>query len=248
MGNCVKIVSSSVSVIADESLWIESDAIQQLIKTSQLSNIKRAVGMPDLHPGRGYPVGAAFLSQEYIYPALIGNDIGCGMGLWTTDIATHKVKLDRLEQRIGNVENSTHDLPSDLIQERLGGEHSLYELFIPSLGTIGGGNHFAELQALDTVFSQALFNQVPLDAKNLVLLVHSGSRGLGEKVLRNHISNYSHVGVAVASDGFSEYFKQHNQALSFAKLNRELIAQKILTNIKATGKQVLDVAHNLLEP
>ena len=43
--------------------------------------MRRVVGLPDLHPGRGYPVGAAFFSVGRFYPALVGNDIGCGMAL-----------------------------------------------------------------------------------------------------------------------------------------------------------------------
>ncbi|MGH8538103.1 MAG: RtcB family protein [Gammaproteobacteria bacterium] len=39
----------------------------------------RAVGMPDLHPGKGSPVGAVFACEGWIYPALVGNDIGCGV-------------------------------------------------------------------------------------------------------------------------------------------------------------------------
>ncbi len=56
----------------------------------------RVAGMSDLHPGRGYPVGAAFFAIGRLYPALVGNDIGCGMALWRTDIPTAKLHLDKL--------------------------------------------------------------------------------------------------------------------------------------------------------
>ncbi|MFX8293439.1 RtcB family protein, partial [Acinetobacter baumannii] len=60
--------------------------------------------MPDLHPGRGYPVGAAFFSVGRLYPALIGGDIGCGMTLWATDLDANKVSLDKLDKRLGNID------------------------------------------------------------------------------------------------------------------------------------------------
>ena len=83
MGNIfVKSVSDRACVVASDTTWMEDAALQQLLTTSQLEGMQRVAGMPDLHPGRGYPVGAAFFSTGRFYPALVGNDIGCGMALW----------------------------------------------------------------------------------------------------------------------------------------------------------------------
>uniref|UniRef100_UPI0032972308 RtcB family protein n=1 Tax=Salmonella enterica TaxID=28901 RepID=UPI0032972308 len=65
----------------------------------KLTGMKRGLGMPDLHPGRVYPIGAAFLSRGRFYPALVGNDMGCGMALWQTDILGLKYNADKLEKR-----------------------------------------------------------------------------------------------------------------------------------------------------
>ncbi len=86
MGNYIRPLSDVVFSIASDNLWIEDSAIQQLYTTAKLTGMKRVIGMPDLHPGRGYPIGAAFFSRGRFYPALVGNDIGCGMALWQTDI------------------------------------------------------------------------------------------------------------------------------------------------------------------
>ena len=51
-----------VRVVASEKTWIEGNALQQLEMTAQLKGVQRAVGMPDLHAGKGCPIGAAFLS------------------------------------------------------------------------------------------------------------------------------------------------------------------------------------------
>ena len=76
-------------VVASENNWIEGNSIQQLEATAKLKGIKMAVGLPDLHAGKGYPVGAAFLSKDWIYPALVGNDIDALlMAIW-------KRKLDK---------------------------------------------------------------------------------------------------------------------------------------------------------
>lgn len=66
MGNAIRSISARVSVIATENTWIEDKAIQQLQITSQLPDMVRVAGMPDLHPGRGYPIGAAFFTTALL--------------------------------------------------------------------------------------------------------------------------------------------------------------------------------------
>ena len=66
-------------------------AMQRRDRASEFPGMLRAVGMPDLHPGKGSPVGAVFSCDGWIYPALVGNDIGCGMGLWALELLAHKV-------------------------------------------------------------------------------------------------------------------------------------------------------------
>jgi len=206
--------------------------------------MRQVVGMPDLHPGRGYPVGAAFFSTEVIYPALVGNDIGCGMALWQTDISSIRPNLDKLEKKIGNI-----DLPLDEQwdeeREQLGLPVTGHE---HSLGTIGGGNHFAELQQLDQVYDTEALQVLELNPKALLLLVHSGSRGLGEAILRRHVDQHGHQPLEVDSVAGAQYLQQHNEALRFAEANRRLIAERLLCNLRAKGHAVLDINHNLVSP
>lgn len=100
MGKSVQHITDNVSLIASEDTWIEGLAIQQLTKTSELNGMKHVAGMPDLHPGRGYPIGAAFFTTNRVYPALVGNDIGCGMSLWQTSMKLNKVSLDNLSKNL----------------------------------------------------------------------------------------------------------------------------------------------------
>src|ERR1700694_4513151 len=84
--------AGEVRVLASLDNWIEGTAVQQLEKTSELPGMRLSVGLPDLHPGKGSPIGAAFAVEGWIYPALIGSDIGCGIGLWRTELNARKIK------------------------------------------------------------------------------------------------------------------------------------------------------------
>ncbi|WP_140918095.1 RNA ligase RtcB family protein [Limnobaculum xujianqingii] len=243
MGNFIRPLSERVSYIASDDTWIESNAIQQLNTTASLPDMVQVVGMPDLHPGRGYPVGAAFFSVNRFYPALVGNDIGCGMGLWQTTIQTKRPNLDKLEKSISRMRDFAS---SEWLQQHLPDE-MMNSPFSDALGSVGGGNHFAELQQVDQVYHPDITNQLGLIPQQLQLLVHSGSRGLGQAILRRHVERFNHGGVITGSPEAKEYLNEHHQALSFAELNRRLIAQRLLEQIKTTGECLLDINHNLVE-
>lgn len=243
MGTTIRSLSAAVSYIASDDTWIEGKAIQQLQITAALPHMQRVVGMPDLHPGRGYPVGAAFFSTHVFYPALVGNDIGCGMGLWHTDIPVAKLNVEKLEKRLGNI-----DLPPDpeWIKEQLGVLPPFAADF--AMGTIGGGNHFAELQQVDAIYDAESFQENRLSKKHLMLLVHSGSRGLGQQILVQHIQDFGHKGLRENTPEAAAYLAKHHEALQFASDNRRLIAGRILSQLRADGEKILDVHHNLVSP
>lgn len=244
MGNFVKQVSDRACVVASEDTWMEDAAIAQLITTSQLEGMQRVAGMPDLHPGRGYPVGAAFFSINKLYPALVGNDIGCGMALWQTDLLVAKVKLDKLEQRVGNIDGPMDDIA--VVSQAIANADLQGFGHESSLGTIGGGNHFAEFQQIDVVYEQEALLALGIDKRQLLLLVHSGSRGLGERILRQHVDVFNHNGLQSGTDEATAYMLLHETALRFALCNRTLVAQRLLANIRAQGRCVLDVHHNFV--
>ncbi|AWH87728.1 RNA ligase RtcB family protein [Limnobaculum parvum] len=243
MGNFIRPLSERVSYIASDDTWIESNAIQQLSTTASLPDMVQVVGMPDLHPGRGYPVGAAFFSVNRFYPALVGNDIGCGMGLWQTAIPVKRPNLDKLEKRISQMGDFAH---SEWLQQHLSDE-MMESPFSDALGSVGGGNHFAELQQIDQIYHSDSLNHLGLNPQHLQLLVHSGSRGLGQAILRRHIEHANHSGLTAGTPEAEEYLSEHQQALNFAELNRRLIAHRLLEQIKTTGECLLDISHNLVE-
>src|ERR1700729_389081 len=93
----------STLVIASQKNWIEGSALEQLKKTAQLPGMRKAIGMPDLHPGKDAPIGAVF-AGDLVYPHLVGNDIGCGMALWQTELRNAKIKLDKWVRRLTGLE------------------------------------------------------------------------------------------------------------------------------------------------
>jgi len=168
-----------VTIIASHKSWIDSEAIEQLENIAGFDGMCLAVGLPDLHPGKEAPIGAAFVSQGWVYPHLVGNDIGCGMALWQTDLVKHKIKLEKWTNKLTDLEN-VWDGDLAVWLDRFGLESTKFN---HSMGTIGGGNHFAELQSVEEVFDSALFSELEIDTNKLYLLVHSGSRGIGEDIL-----------------------------------------------------------------
>src|ERR1051326_5243971 len=176
--------SPTVRLIASGKSWIAGEALRQLHGTAKLDGVQLAVGFPDLHPGIGTPVGAAIVTEGVIYPHLIGDDIGCGMALFKTDLPRRSAKrVSEWGELRFNLEHAWDGCMDDFLAEHCV-ESTDFDL---ALGTIGGGNHFAEVQVVDRVFDAPAFKQIGIAKDRLVLLVHSGSRGLGESILRTHV-------------------------------------------------------------
>ena len=232
---CVRVISGAKS-------WIESEAIRQLYATARLGGVKLAVGLPDLHPGRGHPVGAVFVSDAVIHPQIIGGDIGCGMGLWQTDLAVRKVRLDRWAKLPFDLEAPWEgDISEWLTSERLPSTG-----FDAALGTLGAGNHFVEAQQVDEVIDRDELKRIGLDAHRVYLLVHSGSRGLGEAVLQNCSDAHPETGVDAASETAAQYVGGHDLAVRWARSNRKLLARRFLEMVGADADCVWDVTHNAI--
>lgn len=227
-------------VIASSQSWIEGAAVEQLKQTAALPGMLAAWGLPDLHPGKGSPIGAAFLSSGQIYPFLVGNDIGCGMGLWQCDLASHKAKPEKWAQRLAGLESPWEGDTSAWLAD-YGLEATAYD---GALGTIGGGNHFAELQKIHKVLNAEALAATGLDPQRLLLLVHSGSRGLGESILRRHTDRFGAAGLASDAPEAVAYLSAHDQAMRWAEANRALIARRFLDCLGAEGERALDVCHN----
>ena len=234
------LTETQVRLFASSKSWVEGEAVRQLYAVAKLDGVRHAVGFPDLHPGKGTPVGAAFVTEDVIYPHLIGGDIGCGMALFKTDLDRSDAKLDRWAGLYFHLE---HPWDED-VGDYLAASDLQSTEFDSDLGTIGGGNHFAEVQAVEKVHDAVAFKRTGIGKDQLVILVHSGSRGLGESILRAHVNEYRTSGVAGESFAGEEYLNGHNYAVRWAKANRTLIARRFASKLGAEAECVWDGCHN----
>jgi release factor H-coupled RctB family protein len=236
-------VTAEVRLIASSNNWIEGTAVQQLEKTASLPGMRVAVGLPDLHPGKGSPIGAVFAVEGYVYPALVGNDIGCGIGLWKTGLPAKKLKRETWADRLRNLDEAW-DGDSRAFLGARGIELSAHD---HGLGTIGSGNHFAELQAVESIANPERCEQLGIAGDAVYLCVHSGSRGFGEAILREHVSQFGFGGLAAETGDADRYLARHNHARRWAAANRELIAGRVCDRLKTEGARLIDICHNWVE-
>jgi release factor H-coupled RctB family protein len=224
--------SASVTVFAGDGSWIESTAVTQCHQVAALDGMLHVAGMPDLHPGKGAPIGAA-MSSTVLYPHLVGSDIGCG-------IAVFPIQLKRAvpERLAGRFPDLDRPLSPDEVADDIPGGH------LDSLGTVGRGNHFVELAKVRTVLDAAHAARLGLAAGDLVLIVHSGSRGFGERILRSHTEV---LGAGPAADP-AEYLARHDEAVRWGSLNRRLMAARVAEALGARpAEPIVDECHNLVE-
>ncbi|HTL58991.1 MAG TPA: RNA ligase RtcB family protein [Candidatus Limnocylindrales bacterium] len=234
------LTKTNVRLFASANSWIEGEALRQLYATSKLEGMRLTVGFPDLHPGKGSPVGAASVTEGQIYPYLIGGDIGCGMTLFKTDLVQREIKLNRWTELRFDLE---HQWEGDVSEVLAAAELDSTE-FEEALGTIGGGNHFAELQRLEEILDATAFKRFGLGKQQLVVLVHSGSRGLGESILRAYVDEHQANGSDAESFAAAAYLKRHDMAVRWAKANRALIARRFVDAIGAQAECLWDGCHN----
>ena len=212
---------AEVRVIASPGSWIEGEAVAQLERTATMPGMIAAIGMPDLHPGKGSPIGAAYLVRDRIYPHLVDNDIGCGMALWSTDVEDRGRPRER--ERWGERARALAEPWEGDVDGVLAAAGVTPGLAAQSLGSVGGGNHFAEAQVIEAIDDEAAAGALGLDRGRIYVLVHSGSRGLGESILRAHVARFGGAGVDAASDEAGEYIRRHDEACAWARVNRRIV-------------------------
>lgn len=215
---------------------MEQTALDQLEAVASLADVKRAVGLPDLHAGKT-PIGAVAASRGIIYPHLIGNDIGCGMGLFQTNCTLKKYKPERFTTRLNHI-RALEDIAGEI--------PSPEGCPIHGFRTIGGGNHFAEFQTVDQIYDQDVFDTLGIDRKRLLLLIHSGSRGYGNQILNRFPDTQ---GLPADSPEAERYLSLHTDALYWARENRHAVAQMLMEYLGYASEAVpvLDCFHNYLE-
>jgi tRNA-splicing ligase RtcB len=229
---------------------VEDGALQQMDHLAQLPFVFHHVaGMPDMHQGYGMPIGGVMATQGYIVPNAVGVDIGCGMCAMKTNILSSRMNKKTLKKIMGNVrkmipvgfkhhEEAQLNMP-ELPMDQLTIVEKEYNNARYQLGTLGGGNHFIEIQKGSDGY--------------IWIMIHSGSRNLGHKVA----THYNKVAVELNEkwksnvpkswqlaflpfeDGIGQsYFKEMNYCCDFALENRKLMMSRV---VEAVSKEFKDV-------
>lgn len=243
-------------------IWSRSPppaAVRQLQRlAAQPWVVDQVAGMPDLHLASGVAVGTVFATEHHAIPAALGGDLGCGVAalrfrchapsLSRRQLGAALAALDRAIPTGDDVQARPGlPLPEGLASSPLstGTLNRARDRLAPlHLGTLGGGNHFLELDA---------------DAEGtLWLLIHTGSRGLGAAIREHHqaAAEAPGGGALAALDTRAEegqaYLDDTGWALRFARANRDQLARRaseILGNelgIEAEPESRVDVHHNFL--
>ncbi len=245
-------------------LWldeIDEEALEQAAHLAQLPFTFRHVAlMSDAHPGYGMPIGGVLATEKVVIPNAVGVDIGCGV----TACPTSLTEIDRtaLKQIVGLVYRKVpvgFDHHKKAQDERwmpeLRGDlpvvDSQYKSALKQIGTLGGGNHFIEIQQGD-------------DGR-IWLMVHSGSRNIGYRVAGHYHklarklnekwktpipSKWQLAYLPLDSEEGQQYWREMNFCLEFAKKNRALILQRVKEAVAEIIPDVqfpepaLDVHHN----
>lgn len=247
-------------------LWlddIDDGAFEQARNLANLPFLYRHVAvMPDAHQGYGMPIGGVMASEEVVIPNAVGVDIGCGMCAVRTSLAT--LSSEQLKQILAEIRKTVplgfshhkHKQDPRFMPKPEGALADLpvvaseYQSALTQLGTLGGGNHFIEIQKGD-------------DGR-IWLMVHSGSRNLGFKVANyyNHLAMNlnrqwgSHIPkgwqlafLPVASAEGQSYLREMRYCVAFAFANRKMMMERIKDAVLAVAAPVffepmITIAHN----
>jgi tRNA-splicing ligase RtcB len=235
----------------------EDGAIEQAKNLARLPFAFRQIClMPDTHQGYGMPIGGVMATEGVIVPNAVGVDIGCGMCAVKTSL--NELPIDTLKKIMGEIRKripvgfNKHKIEQGGLPEFDGmlpvAQRELRNAAL-SIGTLGGGNHFIEIQ-------QGSDGQV-------WIMVHSGSRNLGKQVA----DYYNKKAVEINEKWFSsvpkewelaffpmddengqQYLSEMQYCVDFALANRKLMMDRIAAIVHeiagATFEPMINIAHN----
>lgn len=220
-------------------LWLDNLEEGALQQAKNLANLdiayKHIAIMPDSHQGYGMPIGGILASKEAIIPNAVGVDIGCGMCSLRTNL--EDIDLDDLKKIMGRIRETIpvgfkhHNDKQDEkwmppLEENLPIVSKEFERGKYQVGTLGGGNHFVEIQRGSDGY--------------IWIMVHSGSRNIGYTV-----ANYYHKKAVEetkkrgdnipkdlsyflkGTDEYDSYFNEMNYCINFALQNRKLMMERV---------------------
>lgn len=249
-------------------IWADSvqdSALRQIENLTTLPFLYHHLAiMPDVHAGMGMPIGGVLACKNAVIPNAVGVDIGCGMCAVKTNWKVDEIRQQVLRKQImrgireqiplgrhhHKVAQDEKFLPQGHDVECMTVVKRRQESILKEVGTLGGGNHFIELQRDEEGY--------------LWIMIHSGSRNLGKLVgeyyneLAQTLNNrwYSVVSpdirlpfLPLRTDEFQAYWREMEYCIDFALCNRKLMMQRIEEVIKdavpgITFEPMINIAHN----
>ncbi|MDE7354420.1 MAG: RtcB family protein [Acetatifactor sp.] len=227
-----------------------AEAQVKMICDNEVARGSRFCLMPDIHPGKVGPIGLAMTVTDKVIPQLLGVDIGCGMTC--VELNKEHAEFQELDRVIREnvpsgfaIRREQHHLAEGFPYEKLRcARHIHRQKAERSLGTLGGGNHFIELDR-------------GTDGK-LYLVVHTGSRHLGEEVAEYYTklasASLRRKGLEVPyymsyleGEEKDSYLEDVQIIQDYAEANRQIIVREILKGMKWKAADQFSVAHNYLD-
>ncbi|AOT72137.1 RtcB family protein [Geosporobacter ferrireducens] len=174
----------TIKVWLQDQTQVEEGCLKQAINLSQLPFLHQWVClMPDTHEGFGMPIGGVIALKDMIIPNAVGVDIGCGMAFVATNIHKSEFSENEYKQLVGDI---MRDIPTGFAHHKAKQSSTILDEALKCLdayprelvdeierayyqiGTLGGGNHFIEIQE---------------DVQGVLgIMIHSGSRNFGLKI------------------------------------------------------------------
>jgi tRNA-splicing ligase RtcB len=243
---------------------LEATALQQATNLSNLPFAIRHVAlMPDAHAGYGMPIGGVLFADRTVVPYAIGVDIGCGVVLVETDLTVRNLPRNQLDRVLAEIERrvptGTRSQPHRVDRERAEAEigirrpDSIQEAWfaraLDQLGTLGGGNHFLEVQRDEE--------------GSVYVMLHSGSRSLGKTICDEyHKRALAHclaerlplphrelAYLPKATENYGGYWAAMEYALRYAEVNRSRMLDQVEIAFRRHTRierfeRTIDVHHN----
>jgi tRNA-splicing ligase RtcB len=251
-----------VKIWTDE---VEESAMRQIENLTTLPFLYHHLAiMPDVHAGMGMPIGGVLACTDAVIPNAVGVDIGCGMCAVKTNWKFSDITADVLRKQIMRgirkripLGMDHHKQPQS--EEFLPTGHDIDKMTIVKrrqisilheVGTLGGGNHFIELQKDED--------------DNLWIMIHSGSRNLG-KLVGDYYNNMAKVlnkrwfsvvspdinlaFLPLKTNEFNDYWREMAYCVDFALCNRRLMMNRIEEVIAdalpgVEFEPMINIAHN----
>ena len=246
---------------------IEESCLEQTYHLSQLPFVHKWVClMPDTHAGMGMPIGGVLAAKDAIIPNAVGVDIGCGMVFVTTNLQTECLRQSKtgsgtlLQAIIGDILRNiplgfnrhkqiqpciTMDRAIELIEKYTPDTPllPLLEAGRYQVGTLGGGNHFIELQEDEQGYLNIMIHSGSRNVgKTVCDYFHNQARSLNEKWYSSVPDEYRLAFLPTSSSEGQQYINWMNLALDFARENRDAMLAKVQSILDEYVKKHLDTS------